>query len=387
MKDRIPLYPGRVKLTPVAGQENTYDMVRADQPTQEGDPLNKGTLLSDQVAELFGLSTDAVPNDLFKLLKDSVLYQSSEKSTYLSEIPVNSQFEFYGVTFTKLIENYRGVSGNTLVICENDVVASKWSDSTTGSYANEALDNYLSNTYYNSLPQEVKNALVEVDIECYSGNAPTTPVTTIKRKIFAPSAAETVKPSAPSVSDGTFIDGLLQQLKNYMTRHNQNDRFFRTPYGNRDASAMSVGMAVTSLYSYSKTTSRRAFPMMVLKSNTLLKTEIVDETYHKPNGETVPMVKIETGTYIGTGAWGNNNKTGYTFNIIPELVLLFQYSGAANSIDPFVIIKRDITSQNYGGAPLWITWETNRVSWYANNEIAQFNVQGQTYQIVGISKE
>ena len=39
--DRVPLYPGRVKLTPVSGQANTYDMVRADQPTQEGTPINK----------------------------------------------------------------------------------------------------------------------------------------------------------------------------------------------------------------------------------------------------------------------------------------------------------------------------------------------------------
>lgn len=30
MKDRVPLYPGRVKLTPVTGQENTFDLVRAD---------------------------------------------------------------------------------------------------------------------------------------------------------------------------------------------------------------------------------------------------------------------------------------------------------------------------------------------------------------------
>ena len=34
MKDRIPLYPGRVKMTPVSGQANIYDMERADQPTQ-----------------------------------------------------------------------------------------------------------------------------------------------------------------------------------------------------------------------------------------------------------------------------------------------------------------------------------------------------------------
>lgn len=39
--DRIPTYPGRVKLTPVVDQANTYDLVRADQPVQEGTPINK----------------------------------------------------------------------------------------------------------------------------------------------------------------------------------------------------------------------------------------------------------------------------------------------------------------------------------------------------------
>lgn len=66
MQDRVPLYPGRVKLTPVAGQENTYDMVRADQPTQAGTPLNKDSLLKDATAALFGLGTDAVPDDVLK---------------------------------------------------------------------------------------------------------------------------------------------------------------------------------------------------------------------------------------------------------------------------------------------------------------------------------
>ena len=50
MQDRVSLYPGRVKLDPVAGQANTYDLTRADQPTQEGTPLNKANLLSDATA-------------------------------------------------------------------------------------------------------------------------------------------------------------------------------------------------------------------------------------------------------------------------------------------------------------------------------------------------
>ncbi len=39
--DRVPVYPGRVRLTPVSGLANTYDMVRADSPVEEGTPLNK----------------------------------------------------------------------------------------------------------------------------------------------------------------------------------------------------------------------------------------------------------------------------------------------------------------------------------------------------------
>ena len=64
MQDRIPLYPGRVKMTPVAGQANTYDMVRADDPTQAGTPINKATLLKDATAALFGLGASAVPDDV-----------------------------------------------------------------------------------------------------------------------------------------------------------------------------------------------------------------------------------------------------------------------------------------------------------------------------------
>lgn len=62
MKDRIPTYPGRVKLIPVAGQANTYDIVRADEPQQEGTPLNKATLLDDATAEKLGLTGDPTVN-------------------------------------------------------------------------------------------------------------------------------------------------------------------------------------------------------------------------------------------------------------------------------------------------------------------------------------
>lgn len=66
MKDRTPKYPGRVQLTPVDGTENTFDIVRADEPIEQGTPINKKTLLTDETAYLLELKVDdPTPDDAF----------------------------------------------------------------------------------------------------------------------------------------------------------------------------------------------------------------------------------------------------------------------------------------------------------------------------------
>lgn len=70
MQDRVPANPGRVLVTPENGGAAYYaTLTRADNPTQEGTPLNKANLLSDATAALFGLGTNAVPNDAFAAIK------------------------------------------------------------------------------------------------------------------------------------------------------------------------------------------------------------------------------------------------------------------------------------------------------------------------------
>lgn len=71
MKDRVSLNPGRVLLTPENGGEAFYaTLTRADNPTQEGDPLGKKTLLHDETAALYGLGADAVPDGVFVALTE-----------------------------------------------------------------------------------------------------------------------------------------------------------------------------------------------------------------------------------------------------------------------------------------------------------------------------
>lgn len=69
MKDRVSLYPGRIKLTPVEEKPNTYDLSRQDEPIEEGMPLNKASLFSDMAEKaIFDDVNNRTPSDGFKLL-------------------------------------------------------------------------------------------------------------------------------------------------------------------------------------------------------------------------------------------------------------------------------------------------------------------------------
>lgn len=73
MKDRQSLHPGRVKLLPVQGQENVYDLVMADDPLEEGDPPVKKNLFADETAALYpGLPENPVVNDALKFIGENI---------------------------------------------------------------------------------------------------------------------------------------------------------------------------------------------------------------------------------------------------------------------------------------------------------------------------
>lgn len=71
MQDRVPVNPGRVLIKPENGSASYYaTMTRADNPTQEGTPLNKASLLKDSTAAKFGLGSNAVPDDVLSMIPE-----------------------------------------------------------------------------------------------------------------------------------------------------------------------------------------------------------------------------------------------------------------------------------------------------------------------------
>jgi len=72
MKDRKPRQPGRFLIETESGSQYHAVLTMADDPEEEGTPLNKATLLKDTTAALYGLSGDAVPDDVFAAIPGKI---------------------------------------------------------------------------------------------------------------------------------------------------------------------------------------------------------------------------------------------------------------------------------------------------------------------------
>jgi len=88
--------------------------------------------------------------------------------------------------------------------------------------------------------------------------------------------------------------------------------------------------------------------------------------------------KIVTGSYKGTGGYGSGNRNTLTFDGTPILVVIAGSRG-------FTALRGATGTSCLGaegGEPfaLYLTWGTNSLSWYANNNAySQCNTTNETY--------
>lgn len=105
-KDRVPKYPGRVKMTPVPGQIDTFTMERMDEPTETGTPLDKATFESILQSRLTGRFYDLAPFSTIKKSTNSTVSMLPTSSWTVTS-PTNALSGLYRVVSSSSInENY-----------------------------------------------------------------------------------------------------------------------------------------------------------------------------------------------------------------------------------------------------------------------------------------
>lgn len=106
-------------------------------------------------------------------------------------------------------------------------------------------------------------------------------------------------------------------------------------------------------------------------------------------GNAIPAVKIETGSYVGTGTSGSSNPNTLTFGFEPKVVFIGEYDSATHCTACAVRGRRSITTtlaDNSYSRDCIFTWSGQAVSWYSedNNAGSQLNTSNTPYYYVAI---
>ncbi len=104
-------------------------------------------------------------------------------------------------------------------------------------------------------------------------------------------------------------------------------------------------------------------------------------------GNVIPIVKIETGSYVGTGTAGQNNPNTLTFSFEPKIVFVNMVSDAYGSEIPMIngCLRGTVYDGTSGASTkLNLTWTDNSVTWYQNSAAWQLNQNGQKYNYVAL---
>lgn len=361
MKDRISQFPGRVTLTPVSGQANTYDLTRADQPTQEGTPLNKASLLKDATAALFGKTNAAVPDDILRLLSKSTTMQPVGKytKTTIGTIAVGKTItlnvngnakEFIVVHQGKPSSLYDDSCNGTWLLMKDIYEEHAWHSKDINKYESSDINTYLNSTFFNLFDSNIKDAIKQVKIPYRknggSGGTDQSGANGLPSKIFLLSGYEvgwTTIDSSDFPVDGAELDYFTASLNSDSKRiANFNGSaaswwlrsqrivdtsyvWFVTPTGDNNNYLASVprgirpALILPSTFAIYTDSSGNIYAEQEYETKI---TDVLGNLIAIPAGQIKDGVKIATGSYTGTGTYGASHPNSLTFAFEPKLVFI-----------------------------------------------------------------
>lgn len=345
MKDRIPQYPGRVKLLHVKG--DIYDLTRADEAVEVGTPLNKSTLLTDETAVALGLEPSADPT-----VNDAFLQTQVNMAAVEGKIPSEAKIQ-------QLIDG--GVTEhNQSAIAHSDIRTS------------------LTDTK-NALQNDISSAKValQANIDAVEGKIPSNAA--IQQLINSGVVTHNQEPSAHSDirASITNIQSTLQ------SNINSTQSTLQTNINNVNSSLTSKVDTVNTNLTNS---------INWVYSDLLTRINAADATLSG-------MTKCQFGTYVGTGVYGqaDANRSTLTFQFAPAILLI----GAVwSSRSTFYLVKGEagFSDQIYyyeriglDYAPNWysyFSWSSDgkTVTWGANYSAEiQLNMANYTYFYIALA--
>lgn len=357
--------------------------------SQINDIFTKDQILTQSVAQLFGLSSiNAIPDNVFEILSQAALYKTVVPTAQLSTLPEGSiiylnengdPVPFY-VAKQGYEPNYN--TNRVLVVRKDGIQQGLWNSAVNNTYVGSTLDTWLNSEYLNLLDAEVKTSIGTTNIEVAAGYS-TFNLSRTNKSIFALSANELgIYSSSYTTNEGNTLD-ISSILKICVSSGKTVNQWIRSPaisYNNRACTSNFNGElnteGVTGLNYYR--------PAFTLPSSFIVTFPDRHGLYDVSDNLLLklPGVQIETGSYIGTGTYGRNNKNSLTFEFAPKIVFLTQGNSFSN-FGFFVFgASQFCTINNIGGS---FTITENTLSWYSDESATyQFNSNAQQFYYIAL---
>lgn len=235
-----------------------------------------------------------------------------------------------------------------LLVRKNAYQFGQWNSSGVNTYANSTIDTWFNSTYLSMLDSTVQTQVGTTTFQYTPGNGDTT-VTTLARAVFALSLTELGLSDSNANAEGS-ISPIASLLKIARLNGEAVMQWARTPYTNNASLAFIIDEFgnVNNGTNFVTSSDVGYRPCLTLPS-TFQATYYVDPTTKEVYsaqayttagdfadlwGNIIPTVKIETGSYTGTGTYGSANKTVITLSFKPRIfgIMWATVAGSINSI-------------------------------------------------------
>lgn len=329
------------------------------------------------------------------LLKNAALFNRTKQPKY-SEVTISLSGKTEGQTIQlpeggKMVEFYvsklnyeEGLNGagRVLLVRKGPYSMRPWDTGNMNTWADSDLLTWLNGVYKALFPEEIQTAMGTTTYYYTPGGGNNT-VTTRSDAVFQLSLTELGNSSVYANTEGSVLP--IARTLCYA------EQWTRSPDIHGDSSAWYLN-APEQIYNTNCNTNHGARPVFTFPS-TFSATFYVDQNggihasqeYTEAGdwldvwGNAIPAVKLETGSYVGTGTYGSGNPNTLTFPFEPKVVIV------TNGITFTMIrpMEQNRCNNENSGYLNKISWEENSVSWYctANTSasIGQCNQSNTTY--------
>lgn len=302
--------------------------------------------------------------------------------------------------------------GTRVLLVRKDVYQSgKWNESNVNTYSESTIDTWFNTTYKSMLDSKVLAEIGETAFYYTPGNS-NNEVTTLERAVFALSLNELGITSQYSNKEGSTL-AISAQLQIAYIQNNPVGQFTRTPQNTNvtgvnvltQTGAWANAISGSSVHGY-----RPCFTLPATFSATFYVnqngTVHADQEYAQGGsfadlwGNIIPTVKIETGSYVGTGTSGSSSPNMLTFQFEPKMLFIAANDDrtAYNATACIVCAAKNFTvmypfnsASSWAGGHCSVNLSGNSVSWWMTAEYGssdpqdiQFNRSGFTYHYVAL---